>query len=424
VSGAHAEANAGAPHVVVVGAGVAGTAAALAAARAGARVTAVDGGTGASALATGALDLVDRPASPRAARDALPGAARGLLDALGGYVLPEGGALLLTTAGVVRPARGHDAALLDVAPLAGRRIGVVRCHRPGWDADALAHAWGDAYAPLDATVLRHADERVVPDADFAARHDDDARLAWLAERLREAIAPGARGWCGLVLPPSLGVERPRAAALSSRVGLPCGEPVAAPGGPSGLRFERGRDRALSAAGVEHVRARVASVQPAGDRWRVSADDGRAFDARAVVVASGGLVGRGLEYAPAETMHASALPPLSRPPVRLALDAPLAVGAHGRRLDVPGTLFGPAPESLAWPFARDPLLDRAGVLAGEDGAARGARGVFVAGDVVADAARTWLDALAAGARAGAAAAQHALTARSAPSSPRAAPASRP
>ncbi|MDP9036791.1 MAG: FAD-binding protein, partial [Myxococcota bacterium] len=41
---------------IVVGAGVAGTAAALAAAWAGARVTVVDAGAGASTLSTGAID--------------------------------------------------------------------------------------------------------------------------------------------------------------------------------------------------------------------------------------------------------------------------------------------------------------------------------------------------------------------------------
>src|SRR5579859_3571552 len=48
----------GATHVLVVGAGVAGTAAACTAARAGVPVLVLDGGSGASTLATGALDWV------------------------------------------------------------------------------------------------------------------------------------------------------------------------------------------------------------------------------------------------------------------------------------------------------------------------------------------------------------------------------
>src|ERR1019366_7630074 len=256
--------------VVVIGAGVSGTAAAIAAARLGAPGTVVDHGAGASSLATGALDFTWAPASrdrrladegePRRQAD-LSRSSRDVFDALGVYVLPSRPARLVTTAGVVREARGHDAALLDAASIdvartAGRRIGVVRCSRPGWDADALAAAWGGAWVAIDARVLKYADERGIPDADFAARHDDDARLAWLAERLREALSGRAEGGglAGIVLPPSLGVDRPRSQALSERVGVPCGEPIAMPGGPAGLRFERARDRAFATAGITKARA--------------------------------------------------------------------------------------------------------------------------------------------------------------------------
>jgi glycerol-3-phosphate dehydrogenase subunit B len=381
--------------VVVVGAGVAGTAAALGAARAGARVVLVDGGTGASTLATGALDAVPWNTAG-AQRTPLAPELAPVLEALGGYALPDAGALLTTMAGIVRPARGHDAALLDVQLLSrGRgaeRIGVVRCDRPGWDADALACAWGDGFEPVDATMLRHADERVVPDADFAARHDDPARLGWLADRLRETLARAGGRVEALVLPPSLGVERARAASLAESLGVPCGEALGSPGGPSGLRFEQAR-----------VRARAAAVVGA----RVMTDEGQPLEADAVVLATGGLLGGGIEYAPSESMLASALPPHARIAFRLTIEAPVVLGAHGRPLHLPGTLFGVAPESLSWPFAHDPMTDAVGVLADAHG--RAAEGVYAAGEIVADAPRTWLAALAAGARAGAAAAAHATAA---------------
>ena len=136
--------------VVVVGAGIAGTAAALAAARTSAAVTLLDGGAGASTLATGALDLTPWQPSAEtthAGEPELPVSARDVLEALGVHVLTARPALLLTTAGVRRPARGRDAALLDVARLAGRPLGVVRCARPGWDADVLARVWGEALHP-------------------------------------------------------------------------------------------------------------------------------------------------------------------------------------------------------------------------------------------------------------------------------------
>ncbi len=399
--------------VFVIGAGVAGTAAAIAAARAGAQVTILDGGTGASTLATGALDFVpwtDASQTPTA----ISSEARAVLDALGAYVVGESAAQLVTSAGVLRPAPGRDAALIDVAPLAGRRVGVVRCHRPGWDADALAKGWGSAFVAIDAQLLRHTDERVLPDADFAARHDEDARVGWLAERLRDALrrARDGESIAGLVLPSSLGVEHARARELSDRTGVPCGEAITMPGGPSGLRFEQARDRALGSAGVLRSRGRATGVRrevaargPSDRTWRVSTEEEQTFEADAVVLASGGLLGGGIEYAPSEVITASALPPFARAPLHLSIAAPLQLGAFGRPIETPGSLFGLAPESLAWPFAPDGLLERAGVRVAQDGSCLQApRGLFAAGELLADAPRTWLHALATGARAGISAAK--------------------
>jgi glycerol-3-phosphate dehydrogenase subunit B len=409
--------------VLVIGAGVAGTAAALAAARGGARVVLLDGGTGASTLATGAIDdwpwtPAPRPVAPIAA------AARAVLDALGAFAVPDAGARVATIAGIVRPARGHDLGLLDLAPLAGKHVGVVRCDRPEWDAAALARAWGDGFTPLEAAVLRHVDERMLPPADFAARHDDEARLGWLAERLRDAMARAGGRLDALIMPSSLGVEAERARALSALVGLPCGEAAASPGGPSGLRFERARDRALAAAGADRIAGRATSLARQADRWRVARVEGAPLEATAVVLAVGGLVGGGLEYSPGEAEEASVLPPASRPPFRLTLDVPAArLGVGGRPLEIPGSLFGVPPESLAWPFASDPPMERVGILVDEH--ARAAPGLYAAGEAVADAPRTWLRALESGARAGATAARDALTSPAErPSSPSVAPASRP
>jgi hypothetical protein len=104
---------------------------------------------------------------------------------------------------------------------------------------------------------------------------------------------------------------------------------------------------------------------------------------------------------------------------------MPLGAHGRPLDLPGSLFGVAPESLAWPLARDghATMDRVGVLCDEHG--RVAAGLYAAGELVADAPRTWLAALESGARAGAAAARDVVRAPGArPASAGEAPASRP
>src|SRR5262249_3925563 len=67
-----------------------------------------------------------------------------------------------------------------------------------------------------------------------------------------------------------------------------------------------------------------------------------------------------------------------------------------------SLFGEAPEAIAWPFVEAPLLERAGVMVSSAGHADG--GLYAAGDLAADLPRTWLAALVQGARAGEAAAQ--------------------
>jgi glycerol-3-phosphate dehydrogenase subunit B len=409
--------------VLVVGAGVAGTAAALAAARGGARVSVLDGGTGASTLATGAIDAhfwQDAPMQPTP----IARGARDILDLLGGYALPDTGARLLTQSGIVRPARGHDDAVIDVKALAVGRVGVVRCERPGWDAGALARAWGETFDPIDAVVIRYADERVLPDADFAMRHDDMARLGWLGERLRDALARARDPVRALVLPACLGIDRPTARQLSELVGVRCGEAIGSPGGPSGLRFERARDRALAAAGVEHLRGRAAHVARTGNGWRIvteGSEDGPHLEADAVVLAIGGLVGGGIEYAPAESIFASALPPFARLPFRMTIAAPVVLGAHGRPLELPSTLFGRPPEAIAWPDARDAMMDHVGVLSDAEG--RTESGLFVAGDLRADRPRAWLDVLSTGAAAGTAAAR-ALSGRAEARSPDAAPPIRP
>jgi glycine/D-amino acid oxidase-like deaminating enzyme len=401
--------------VLIVGAGVSATAAALAAAsaRADVAVTLLDGGPGASSLATGALDILpwqsrtkegSQPDHDGSGAKTATASLRAVLDALGGHALPDRGAALVTTAGIARPADGHDEALLNLRLVAGRRVGVVRCDRPGWDADGLAAAWGESFVAVDATVVRYLDERSLPDADFAARHDDADRLGWLAERLRDGLARAGSALGALIVPPALGVERTRAAELTRLVGLPCGEALAAPGGPSGLRFERARDRALATAGVRHKRARVSRIARQGERWRVTLEDGEALAGDAVVLATGGLLAGGIAYAPSEAVLASALPPFARVPFRLGveLEGPFDLGAHGRPLELPGSLFGVPPESLAWPFVGDALMERVGILAGPDG--RVGPGLYAAGELVADAPRTWLQALDSGARAGAAAAR--------------------
>jgi hypothetical protein len=106
---------------------------------------------------------------------------------------------------------------------------------------------------------------------------------------------------------------------------------------------------------------------------------------------------------------------------MTIAAPVVLGAHGRPLELPSTLFGRPPEAIAWPDARDAMMDHVGVLSDAEG--RTESGLFVAGDLRADRPRAWLDVLSTGAAAGTAAAR-ALSGRAEARSPDAAPPIRP
>jgi glycerol-3-phosphate dehydrogenase subunit B len=312
-------------------------------------------------------------------------------------------ALVATTAGTLRPARATGGALLDLAELGP---GVILCpdfEREGWDAPAVAaglsehgaRAPGLEFLARPCGLLRHPDELALTDADVAARFDDDARLAWTAAQLRSAVADVGR-CVGVLLPPWLGARAPRARALSEAVGVPCGELVGLPPHGAGVRFSQLRDAALAKAGVEVLRGWARAVRGG----EVLLEEGPPLAAPAVVLALGGLVGGGLRYTPAEAMLAAAYPPHARLPFSLGLDANASVGEGGRPFPVPGSLHGLAPESLAWPTSRRPVLERAGVLVDDHFSAT--PGVWACGELVADQPRTWIAAVRSGVAAGAAA----------------------
>lgn len=382
-------------HVVVVGSGAAGTAAALAAREAGARVTLVRGRTGATSLGCGALDVSGlRPPAARGSGDDVAGVPSLELFALGPC-------RLATSAGTLRDAAGRNRALADLGATKGPVL-VARVAHPAWDADALAAAWSEedsrGFVARDVGLVMHTEERVMQHAELAALHDDPARLARAAERIRAALGAGGE-LSAVVLPPWLGVEQPRSAELAALVGLPCGEALVPFDGPSGLRFERARNRYLQNANVTTVAGMVDRVASSG-RCTVEVG-GATLEADAVVLATGGLLGA-IEYTPGDAADARAIPPPGHAPFALAYDAPVTLGRDGRPLVVPGSIFGVPPESLTWPARGTPALESVGILAGAD--LRAAPNVYVCGDAVEGRPRTMLAALATGAAAGRAAAR--------------------
>ena len=382
--------------VVVVGSGIAGTAAALAARSAGAEVVLVRGRPGATSLGSGALD-----------GDAAPSAAAGtILEALGGYVL--GDAVLASTSGMLRRARGRDRALLALPE--GGTVLVPQCDHPRWHAPTYARAWNASplahqrklhFTAVKVSMLRTTEERSMGDVELAMRFDDDARVAYAAERLREAL-PSTGTVKAIALPPWLGAQRARAEALSARVGVPCGEVLGDPAGPAGERFEASRDRALEAAGVEVVAAWVTRIERQGRALLVHADGAAPLRGDTVVLATGGILAGGVVYSPSEAILSTAMPPNPRPIFTLPIDVDVRLGLDGKPLGMPGSMFGIAPEALAWPFSDEPALERVGILTDHDG--RASPAIFVAGDIVEGRRRTWLEALESGAHAGTLAAE--------------------
>ncbi|MDI3284923.1 FAD-binding protein [Polyangium sp. 15x6] len=413
--------------VLILGAGAAGLSAAFAARNSGADVVLVSAGAGASSLGGGAVDDVPWEERMHAARvlgspielHALPAEVAAFSNALGIWDLPDRAPppFVATIAGRLRPSRGRDKGLLDLGALHGKRVLLPRAPRAGWDADAIAATLSDdplarrtglRFVAIDAPVLRFADEARISDGDLAARHDDPARIAWLGERLREAITTDARVHpdepaSAVLLGSWLGARAARAAELSERIGLPVGEALVGVGSAAGLRFDAAQKKFLDALGVQRIGDRAVSLVRDGDRLLLTrARDTAKIAADAAVIAMGGVAGGGIVYDPPEHDAGEDLPARGAIPFALSIDAPVALALGRGPLDVVASMHGPELDQIAWPKDAAPsALEAVGVHAP---GGRAAPGIFVAGDVLAARPRTLLEAVASGLRAGRAAAQ--------------------
>ncbi|HEY6077412.1 MAG TPA: hypothetical protein VIW29_01330 [Polyangiaceae bacterium] len=371
--------------VLIVGAGFAGVAAALAARRAGAAVTMAQSRPGASSLYAGVVDGELGPAQASGLEE--------LGRALG--LRLSAGTVVATREGVVRSAAGSDSALLELGALAGRRIALVDVARDDWDgpllvrsfaASAWARASGTRFELVPLELLEKGHQRRVSSYDFASGFERAERPAWLCELLKAHTGPDA--W---LFGPWLGVGRDLARELTASVGVPVGEVTSPPGGVAGARFDLRSAALLRALQVGFAPAPAFRVAPGAAGVRLELTDGTTLAGDALVLACGGFVSGALELRGAlsgaepaglELAIAGLPPAVARGELATSVSSMFGVdlAAHGRR-----------------------LLERVGLPVAADGGVVGAPRVFAAGDVLAPEASSVGHALESGLRAGARAA---------------------
>src|SRR5207302_2437610 len=276
--------------VVVIGGGLAGSCAALAAREAGADVVLVSRAPGASAVSSGAIDIASSDddasigeAARRLARS--PGHPYALLgdglvpaidDALallrrhlsalgisGARMAADRNLWLLTPLGFAKPAALAQGAIAagDLRNLGAReaRIGVVAlAGTQAVEAHLVASGLTRLLAPASGAVVVTPDFystkgdalRTLP--EIARDLDQPGRRAALAESLARGAAQARATH---LLMPTLGIEDPigSRAELERVVQKPVFELLGAPPSVPGLRLETALERALAKAGVRTVR---------------------------------------------------------------------------------------------------------------------------------------------------------------------------
>jgi anaerobic glycerol-3-phosphate dehydrogenase len=284
--------------VVVIGGGVAGLAAALAAIAEGARVTVLDARPGASSLAGGAWDLglgAPRPADAwREGRSSIASLAEVLsahpshplaphvgdlaalatashaavLSALGIYApleLARPPALVATDVGLVRPVATAQRAVLDLAALPKGRVAVAtfpaaRAHDGAFVAASLGEQSvraGDArrFCAIEVEMLRRGRDVWLHPHEAGALFDDDRARDRLVRALGRAL--GGSSFDAVLLPPLLGEHDDTAwSRVRASLAMPIGEWASSLAGPQSARLIRALARGFARSKASYERSPV------------------------------------------------------------------------------------------------------------------------------------------------------------------------
>ncbi|MEO6599025.1 MAG: hypothetical protein ABIQ16_04075, partial [Polyangiaceae bacterium] len=367
--------------VAVIGAGIAGTAAAFELARHGERPSVFHDLAGSSSLYSGAVDLEPWDYAPSTSASVLGSELSQFSSELGVWELGNAFRRVATLEGNVRPARGTDRTILDLERCAGKRIAVVDLERDDWDAPLLARSYAASawairtethFYAADVRALQKGFERRISGYDFATLHDAPERTAQLLAALRESeVTPDA--W---LFGPWLGIQRDVAAELSQALGVPVGETTSAVGGSAGARFEIARDRLLSRV-ADVTRTRLASVAPSGEGYRLEFSTRAAEEFSAVVLATGGVAAGGVALERSFERRGGT-------GFKLSFAAPVALELAAEFVEGVSSL-----SSIDFVDRGLGALLEVGIATCSDGSVRTQPGLFVAGDAVAGRSRTAL-----------------------------------
>lgn len=260
--------------VLVIGSGMAGTAAALAARRAGAVVTVVAAGPGATAFSSG----VAWGRGAAAAMDGFEAASGGSLSNVLGELATVAQAAPQQAHGVIRPGRGVGVVGIRGAP---------QLIDAGWVANGLRQASVTAES-VDLDLYLTSGEAIRTPFEWAVALDRPEEQ----ERWAQALARLPERCDLLLLPPFMGWEVRTFEALRAASKRELGELVATNPSVPGLRLHRALASRRAAAGCEERRADVTALD--AGRARLASGKDLAFDG--AVLATGRFVGGGVRHA--------------------------------------------------------------------------------------------------------------------------------